>query len=248
MKSDKHVFALYAGDLAQEEIPNLGDTFSYKDEETWSRITKVLRLNSDDHVIIFNDSCNITITLTQACFVKKNHVIGTIVQSSVNKKLSPEIVLFQGITKKPALENIYYAAAQLGISRIIPIKTAKIQRAWEGQREHERLRKIMIAACEQSKQFVIPHSEDPITLSQLCAMKHDTALLFEHGGMSILEGITKNQRIISCFIGPEGGITQEERTLLEHNNFIAVRLTPTILRAQDAVIVGLGTLRSLIGS
>lgn len=244
--SEKHLFALYSPlfFLSQSAIP--GDHISCKNEELWTRITKIIRLEVGEHVIIFNDHHHVTLKLTHDNFSKKNYLSGIIVQYAAHKKLSPELILYQGITKKPAYEEICYAAAQLGISRIIPVKTAKSQRMWEGSREHERLRKIMIAACEQSKQFILPQLEEPATITQICATAHGNKLLFDQGGMNILDAVATRESVISCLIGPEGGITQEERILLEKNNFNTVNLTPTVLRAQDAAQIALGALRCII--
>jgi 16S rRNA U1498 N3-methylase RsmE len=44
--------------------------------------------------------------------------------------------------------------------------------------------------------------------------------------------------------GPEGDFTLEEKELLKKHNFIAAQLTPTILRAQQAVAISLGVVRS----
>jgi RsmE family RNA methyltransferase len=55
----------------------------------------------------------------------------------------------------------------------------------------------------------------------------------------------KNNNLdIVLFFGPEGGLTWQEEKQLSDLGFETYALTPTILRAREAVIVGLGGVRS----
>ncbi len=47
-------------------------------------------------------------------------------------------------------------------------------------------------------------------------------------------------------IGPEGDLTKEEKAYLKEQGFLFCALTPTVLRAQQAVALGLGILRSYL--
>jgi len=47
-------------------------------------------------------------------------------------------------------------------------------------------------------------------------------------------------------IGPEGDLTAQEKELLKERGVQFLRLTPTILRAQQAVVVAMGIFRSLL--
>ena len=47
-------------------------------------------------------------------------------------------------------------------------------------------------------------------------------------------------------VGPEGDLTLEEKAYLKQLGFVFCALTPTVLRAQQAVALGLGVLRSYL--
>ena len=47
-------------------------------------------------------------------------------------------------------------------------------------------------------------------------------------------------------VGPEGDLTHEEKQFVDDHGFIFCKLTPTIMRAHQAVAVGLGVLRSML--
>ena len=53
----------------------------------------------------------------------------------------------------------------------------------------------------------------------------------------------KPETIVLSF-GPEADLTDDERELLYQNQFVACALTPTVLRATQALVVALGALRS----
>ncbi len=58
-------------------------------------------------------------------------------------------------------------------------------------------------------------------------------------------GAQNSDALVICS-GPEGDLTCEEKRMLADANFLFCALTPTVLRAQQAVAVGLGSFRSLM--
>jgi RsmE family RNA methyltransferase len=46
-------------------------------------------------------------------------------------------------------------------------------------------------------------------------------------------------------VGPEGDLTHAEKEFLKEKNVVFCRLTPTVIRSKDALMIGLGVLRSL---
>ena len=101
----------------------------------------------------------------------------------------------------------------------------------------------MISACEQSKQFIQPKIGQATKLEDLNFPKDSKLICFDEHGSKI-ESINKSIPI-SILVGPEGGFLDEEKSLLKKSGFNFYRLTPTILRAQEAVAVGLGIVRSI---
>ncbi len=66
----------------------------------------------------------------------------------------PEIRWCIPLIAKEAFEDIVYNFTAMGVASIQPLVTEKVKRSWGGDRERARLDRIMIAAAEQSKQFV----------------------------------------------------------------------------------------------
>lgn len=57
----------------------------------------------------------------------------------------------------------------------------------------------------------------------------------------------KPHAIIAC-AGPEGDLTYEEKMQLTEDGFAFCALTPTVLRAQQAIAIGLGAIRSYLNN
>jgi 16S rRNA (uracil1498-N3)-methyltransferase len=150
--------------------------------------------------------------------------------------------------KKQALEEAVYGLVECGVSSIYLLDTDKVQRDWGGDKEYERLYKICIAAAEQSKNYAMPQIHKPISLNEFIKQHAAyTKLFFDPAGASIMATISdRKHENICCIVGPEGDLTESEKDLLRTQQFNFCHLTPTILRAQQAVVVAVGALRSII--
>ncbi|OQA33400.1 MAG: Ribosomal RNA small subunit methyltransferase E [Candidatus Dependentiae bacterium ADurb.Bin331] len=152
--------------------------------------------------------------------------------------------------KREALEHTLYNLVEIGVNEIQLVFTQKTHRNWAGHKEFERMRKIMIAAAEQSKQFSLPHIYEPIQLQEYLHQKKQSAplIFFDTNGISLAQWFTSHSKIesVSLLIGPEGDLTPSEKNAVRAIGAQIVSLTPTILRAQQAITLGAGAIRSLL--
>lgn len=252
--TEKHCFALYCPTLGTHlEHVTRQNGISILSPELWNRITTILRLKQDNTLQLFDGRQSVTIQLDKQTFATKKMVVGTVLEIKPIAPLAPTITVYQGLTKKEAFEEIAYAAAQLGVTHLEPIICEKTQRAWYGDKELTRLQGIMVAACEQSKQFALPIIKAPIAFDQALIQAHTqkSALTcaFETDGKklsNLLEIITTRPLpAIELFIGPEGGFSEKELARFSEHKIERYRLTPTVLRSQEAFLVGVGSLRSI---
>jgi 16S rRNA (uracil1498-N3)-methyltransferase len=239
--SNKHQFAVFTPDL------NKLDT-----QELYHRIIRVLRLNTGDLVIIFDRQQHVLAEL--GIITKNNLALKFINNITVNQDLKPEIIVCLPLLKREALETALYSCVELGANKIQLLVAAKSEQI--GQKcitnNFERLEKIMIAAAEQSKNFKIPELLAPVKLDKFLEqseLKNKTSkVFFDISGVPVLELIpevlTTSQ--ILLLWGPEGDLTSIEKELVLAAGFKFSKLTPTVLRASQAVALGLGLIRSVI--
>jgi len=245
----KHEFAFYWEHTSTTDI-RTGDELRIEDKEFCHRLQHVVKLTKDERFLVFDQTHNIQLQLKQ--IAPKKFVLANVIKKEKNKILTPHITFLIPILKKEHFEHALYSLVELGAQTIQPIITQKSQKAFKIQKAYTRFSKILIAAAEQSKNFAFPSLEKPVELSQYLEQKdqNNMQFFFDPAGAKANEIIkniqSKSYKQITLMIGPEGDLTQEEKTNIKNNGFIFCRLTPTVLRACQAVPIGLGLFRSLL--
>lgn len=241
-KTQLHEFALYEANV-DIAIMEVGQQFVIMEDPLVHRIARVLRLHPDDTLIIFDRMMHAHVIIKT---IHKQSVTVEIVRVNKNRVLEPYVCVYLPLLKREALEQAIYSVVELGANEVQLMHTAKVQRAWH-QSDYARLQHIMIAAAEQSKNFSIPIIHAPVPISEMIFSRN--TLFFDSDGVSLvdaLQQIDKQKQRYAMLVGPEGDLTEAEKFYLQRQGVLFAKLTPTILRAQQAVAIGLGFLRSMI--
>jgi len=180
------------------------------------------------------------------------------------RKLSPlpstepklAVTLFQGIPKADKMDWIVQKATELGVSRIVPVAmercVVKLSPADSGKKL-ERWRKISREAGKQSGRCILPEILPPITLKGLLSLENLPTLKavpWEEAsafGPLALHRAHPDTDSLGILIGPEGGITPDEISLLKLKGFLPMTLGKRILRTETAGIAAVAALMSLYG-
>lgn len=243
--SAKHEFAFYC------DIPlrNSGSAVTITDQVLINRIANIVRLKTGQECIIFNASAHAQCVIVD---VQKKSIKLEVVTLVSNTILKPTIEVILPLLKREDFESSLYAMVELGATKIQLVHTEKSQRAWGGTKDMDRAHRIMVAAAEQSKNFTLPELCAPLSLaSVLDAHKktHISKMFFDPLGNPVLDVIqtVKAQKSteVVLLVGPEGDLTEQEKSALKDQEFIFCALTPTVLRAVQAVQLGLGIFRSI---
>jgi len=253
--NSKHTFSFFTQTVLHNHLAFIpGGSFTLADEDLWRRMFTVLRLEKDDECIIFDGTTAVQIALTEEKS-KKNIIRGSVIKAYAPSPITPPIHLYQGLLRRDAFDAVVYTAAQMGITTVTPILSKKIQRQWGDDRELTRIDKVIIAACEQAKQFISPVVNEPkefVELTNLITQVQGYWICLDPSGQSfvdLVQAVTQQPTgPFHVIIGPEGGFTAEEEKLLKDAGVNMFALTPTILRSIDAAVLVLGTLRSIIST
>jgi 16S rRNA (uracil1498-N3)-methyltransferase len=241
MNKEKHEFAIYV-----QSLDIINNQLTINDEFLYHRIVRILRFNVGDEFILFDKKTNVLFEIIQ---INKKNLTLQAIKKEDNKIFSPNITVCVSILKKEAFEEAIYFCSELGANVIQPIITQKSNQKKFDSKDLQRYEKIIISAAEQSKNFNLVELKKPLMLADYIGQSYDNKaqkLFFDANGKLLIEIINevKNNKSLILFIGPEGDLTSEEKELLKNNNFIFCKLTPTILRAQSAVMLSLGIFRS----
>lgn len=251
LTSDVHEFAFYTPVVSELIIRQAhGNIHEITDPELVHRLIIVLRLEQGAHFVLFDRNYSMRVVLL-GIRSKKSFTI-EILSSTKNPVLTPLITWGLPVLKREAFEEALYSLCELGVTAIQPLTTRKTVRSWGDEKELQRAQKILIAAAEQAKQFVVPVLLPVLSLESWLNkldIHSNCHLFFDASGdplSEVLPKLSKNSYSeLIMLSGPEGDLTTAEKEDLKQHNFIFSKLTPTILRAQQAVTVGLGVVRSL---
>jgi len=249
MYSNTHLFSLYVGTNFEKKHYEPDTLVSIRSPELARRMFTILRLNTGERIQLFSESCVLIIAL-EPSQRPKDTIIGRVIHCMTIAPQTHRQSAYIGLLKKESFEEAVHHATVTGATHIIPLITAKSRKSLLNPREAERLTTIMIAACEQSKNYHIPKLENPQLLATALSFQPNThAIGFEATGQSFLHMLSAMGQTpmhdLQFFIGPEGGFTQEECTLMKTAGVSFYQLTPTILRSQEAVCLAGGMLSAL---
>jgi 16S rRNA (uracil1498-N3)-methyltransferase len=166
-----------------------------------------------------------------------------------------QISLFQGLAKGDKMETVVQHGTEIGISRFIPVATARAVVKLEPKKAAERVerwQRIAREAAEQSRRGAVPVVERLHTWKEAAdrAGEFDLALVpWEEGGeglKAVLSAHPEAKRI-AVFIGPEGGLAAEEVALARAKGAIPVTLGARILRTETAPLAAAAAILYALG-
>jgi 16S rRNA (uracil1498-N3)-methyltransferase len=142
-------------------------------------------------------------------------------------------------------------STELGVSRIVPILSERSIVRLSGERAEKRLahwRGVVIAACEQCGRNRIPEVGKITDISDYLdqAGSGELRLLLAPEAAKTLRQLPP-PREAALLVGPEGGLTAQEREDAERAGFLPVRFGPRVLRTETAPLAAIAAMQALWG-
>jgi 16S rRNA (uracil1498-N3)-methyltransferase len=211
-------------------------------------LLNVLRLKSDDTILLFNGRdgewrVRIAGAGRKGCRLAVEEQVRTQPQA-------PDLHYLFAPLKHARLDYMVQKAVEMGVGRLSPVVTRHTQVA---RVNLERMRANAIEAAEQCGILAIPEIDEPRRLSQVLAQWDPARRLFfcdeAAPSGSPVDVLTKAPRgPAALLIGPEGGFSPEERDELLGKPYVAaLSLGPRILRADTAAVAALALFQAFIG-
>ena len=147
----------------------------------------------------------------------------------VERRLGPELTVAFTPTKGDRPEWVAQKLTELGVDRIVPLRTSRSVVRWEGDRGAkavDRLRRVAREAAAQCRRARLPEVTGVCRLDELAGVAGATVALADLGGGPPGLGCP----VVA--IGPEGGWDPDERAGFGST----VGLGGTVLRAETAAI------------
>jgi 16S rRNA (uracil1498-N3)-methyltransferase len=219
-------------------------------------LARVARIKAGEEVWIFDRQGNRYLTEVEAVGKDRSRLRLVGPAAAVDPGLG--ITLGQALIKPGNMDLIVQKAAELGVTVLVPLVTARSlhRQAGDGGKKVERWRKIAREAAKQSGRPAATAIE-PFTPAEELAGRGTGALrlyLSERGGKPLREVLTgaggppSRPSSVVLLTGPEGGWTVEEEEMLKGAGFEAVSLGKTVLRAETATIAAVGMISHFWGA
>ena len=209
-----------------------------------NHIKNVLRMKEDDEIRLSTGN-GLLYTAKISEFLPDRIVCKIVDCEGGKSELPAKIILFQGLPKKDKMELIIQKAVELGVSEIVPVMMkrtiVKLEDAKKELKKLERWRTISLTAAKQSGRIIVPEVSEFITFNE--AVKRAENLEYNlipyenEKGMDRARELVKEangKKSIGIFIGPEGGISEEELELAEKMGALPISLGNRILRTETA--------------
>ena len=229
-------------------------------DDAFGHMVRVLRLNEGDIVTLFNgyehsgtESFQYTAKLVDV--KKKQASVEILSQETVSNESPLNIHLGQGISRGDRMDFTLQKSVELGVSKITPLFTERCGVKLSSDRlakKREQWQKIVISACEQSGRCIVPLVAEPMLLQdwlneQTGALKLNLHPKAEHSIMTLPMDEPADKLRIRLLIGPEGGLTDEEISQANQENFQDILLGPRVLRTETAALTAITALQCRFG-
>ena len=197
-------------------------------------LLKVMRIKKGDNFNLFNDDGE---WLAHIDNIKSGLINFKLVKQIRSKEHKNELWLAFSPIKSNFFNFMIQKSTELGVTNFIPII---FDRTVVRKINLDRLKKIVIEACEQSNRINIPNIEEPMTLVKfLNKNKEKINLIFTDLNSKIIK-LDKNKLLTksNCIIiGPEGDFSELERVeICKFKDIYKLNLGENILRSETAAI------------
>ncbi|MFA5489646.1 MAG: 16S rRNA (uracil(1498)-N(3))-methyltransferase [Candidimonas sp.] len=198
---------------------------------------RVLRLSPGSEIVLFNgqggeyrarllpEGKNVTIT----------HF------DPVERELSLDITLAQGIPSGDKMDWVIEKAVELGARRLTPIDAQRSIVQLRGDRLAKRMqhwRRVAQSASEQCGRNRLMRVDEPMTLDACvtrCSQENRTILFCDPDAPSRLaQAVAGARQAVTLLVGPEGGWSPQEQDIIQKRELIALRFGNRILRTETA--------------
>src|SRR5207248_1792629 len=162
----------------------------------------------------------------------------------VEREAMHGVTLVQSIIAADMMDLVVRKAVELGVAAIVPLLSARSQRAPETRaaKRVERWRQIAIAACEQCGRNRVPKISDIISFSKWIDCAGADALMLDADAGTPYATALRQRMPRFVVVGPEGGFSEYERDDAKRRGMTLARFGARILRAETAALAALATI------
>ncbi len=204
-------------------------------------LAAVLRLGAGDEVELFDGDGTVASAAIEEANSRKV-TLRVMDLKTAARRMRGRIALAVSIAKGERFDWLVGRCTELGVDRITPVLFERTVKQPKKANVVERWKNVAISAAKQCGRAFLTEIDKPMkVVGALDVLNRDYPEgRFLLGSFSADAQPLANQRFdgrdVVAFVGPEGGLTEEEEGLLREGGAEFVRLTDTILRVETAAV------------
>jgi 16S rRNA (uracil1498-N3)-methyltransferase len=251
MRAESHEAAVSTAPVFLVDSMPAGDVAVLSGPEGRHAAT-VRRLRAGEELML-GDGCG-ALALCVVDGVSRDALDLRVVRRWAEPEPEPRVVIAQALVKGDRGELAVELATEAGADGFVPWQASRCVARWDdgprGEKALARWRATAREAAKQSRRAWVPDVSGPVSTAGLAELVVASAgaLLLESSADTPLSDVnlpTKGDLLI--VVGPEGGVSTDERELLERAGAQVVRLGHTVLRASTAAAVAVSAVAVLSG-
>ncbi len=217
--------------------------------EDYKHLVKVLRLRVGEKLLLMDEKG--IQHETRVVEIKPDTIVAKIEKSYPStRELEFELHLAQSPLRSDAQNLIVEKATELGVHTLHPVYTDNCALSKDVIcKKIEKWQKIMVESSKQCERAKIPTCSSMTTLDDVVRQEDFSRIIAfceRHTEFPLKKylrenPIPKGEKIL-MIIGPEGGFSEREFDFFTRKKVVKASLGDLILRAETAVIVGLGNI------
>ena len=224
----------------------INNSVEISDKENYTHIARSLRSRVGEKLLLIDE--NKIQYETKITEITNSSILADIEKAYPSKReLDFDLYLAQSPLRSDAQSIVIEKATELGVKGVYPVMTDNCAlNKSVAEKKVPKWNKIMYEASKQCERASVPECFDITTIEKLIAENaFDKVIVFceRIANKTIRDSgaINKGDKVL-VIIGPEGGFSQREFDYFENKGLEMLTLGDLILKAETAVIVGLGNI------
>ncbi len=216
-------------------LPEAGEPVALADEEA-AHLFRTLRAAPGTEVGVLDGTGGMGIAVTEAKRTLR------LLRKSRATPPGRTLTLACAAPRKQKLDTLLKQAVEFGCSRILLLQCA---RSVAQPENHERMFKLLLEGCKQSGNPFLPELRENIPLQEALRLfaKEGTAAFFGSVAPAPFPAAMSSRS--AWIVGPEGGFTPDEESIMRSLGAIPLNCGPYALRLETAAVAGLALLQTL---
>jgi 16S rRNA (uracil1498-N3)-methyltransferase len=160
----------------------------------------------------------------------------------------PRLELAFAVPKGKRLDWLLEKACELGTTRLVPIRFSRSVAGGPGPggSKRDRWEATCISAAKQCRSSWLCQIEQETPLETYLEQADGAGIFGCPEGAPLARSLDRTASKICLLIGPEGGLTRDEESLVRNRGFVPASLGSYILRTETAALALLSGVRALI--